>query len=590
MSCRSFFGLVFLATTTLANAATVPVLTVLSPSYAISSGQNGNSYYGDSPTHIVAYATSPDCVSGISSIQIYTADGVLAYSTYSSYIDIQLPLNPTYYQIDIKAWDNCGGVANDTIQDYVQSSSGQVTVNQPIANFAYAPQSSSPSAGPNITINATATTTCAAGVSAVGAYDAPYHRIAGENGSQLIASITLQPGTTSLVVEEWDNCGGAATTTVPVTVASGGFAGQSLNAYIPDASTGTVQSFYSPNYSCALNPLLGNPAPAHYDPISVAYLNPYLFVLNQDTKDVSIYMEDAYVEGSLTQVPGSPFSLNEPAGYEPTGILVPSDGLPLDIFVTNISTNGSGPGTIGEYTFNQTTGQFSETQGSPLMLKGDAQPTSIYAGPISGSQAGGILVTANGSSISVLKGSNSPTLAEITGSPFPAPGRYGASAGVQDITVANADNNQGFIYTANSEGTISGFAFNDDFQLTQVSGSPFVNPDYTDGSTGNPASVAYGQLTNSDLYALNAGADDIGVFSVNQSSGVLIYARSEQKGSVKATTQNRMRYLVSGDVSCLTTSNGYAMSVNTTTGVTTLETGSPFLGSGVFHDIALGLY
>jgi len=592
MSHRALLSLVFLAIATLSNAATVPVLTVLSPSYAISSGQNSNSYYGDSPTHIVAYATSPDCVSGISSIQVYTADGVLAYSTYSSYIDIQLPLSPTYYQIDIKAWDNCGGVANDSIEDYVQSSSGQVTVNQPIANFTYAPQSTSPSAGPNITINATATTTCASGVSAVGAYDAPYHRVAGENGSQLIASITLQPGTTNLVVEEWDNCGGAATTTVPVTVASNGFGGSSLAVYIPDASTGTVQGFYSPNFSCALNPVLGNPAPAHYDPISVAYLNPYLFVLNQDTKDVSIYMEDAYVEGNLTQVPGSPFSLNEPAGYEPTGLVVPSDGLPLDIFVTNLSTNGSGPGTVGEYTFNQTTGQFSETQGSPVVLKGNVQPTSIYAGPVSGNAAGGIVVTANGSSISVLKGSNSPTLSEVSGSPFSAPGRYGASAGIQDITVGFSDASYyGFVYTANSEGTISGFVFNSDFQLSQVAGSPFVNPDNTSG-TGNPVSVAYVSPVASyaDLDALNGGGEDIGVFSVNQSTGVLTYTGSEQKGLVQATAQDRMRFLVSGSANCLTTSNGYAMSVNTTTGVTTLETGSPFLGSGVFHDIALGLY
>ena len=593
MSHRAFFSLAFLAIATLSNAATVPVLTVLSPSYAISSGENANSYYGDSPTHIVAYATSPDCVSGISSIQIYTADGVLAYSSYSSYIDIQLPLSATYYQIDIKAWDNCGGVANDTIQDYVQSSSGQVTVNQPIANFAYAPQSSSPSAGPNITINATATTTCASGVSAVGAYDAPYHRVAGENGNQLIAFITLPEGTTNLVVEEWDNCGGAATTTVPVTVASNGFGGSSLAAYIPDASTGTLQGFYSPNLSCALSPVLGNPAPAHYDPISVAFLNPYVFVLNQETKDISIYSQDPYIEESLTQVPGSPFSLNEPAGYEPTGLVVPSDGLPLNIFVTNISTNGSGPGTIGEYTFNQTTGQLSETQGSPLVLKGNVQPTSIYLGPVSGNEIGGTVFTANGSSISELKGSNSPTLTEVSGSPFPVPGRYGASAGVQDITVGFTNQSYyGFIYTANSEGTISGFAINSDYKLTQVAGSPFVSPDNTSGTTGNPVSVAYVSPTASfaNLDALNGGDEDIGVFSVNQTTGVLTYVSSEQKGLVQATAQDRMRFLVSGSANCLTTSNGYAMSVNTSTGVTTLETGSPFLGPGVYPSIALSLY
>jgi hypothetical protein len=587
MSCRGFFCLVFLEIATLSYAATVPVLTVLSPSYAISSGQNANSYYGDSPTHIVAYATSPDCVSGISAIQIYTADGVLAYSSPSSYIDVQLALSPNFYQIDIKAWDNCGGVANDSIEDYVQSGSGQVTVSQPIANFPY-----STSAG--VPINATATTTCPQGVSAMGVYDAPHQKIAGQNGANISTSVTVPAGTTSLVIEEWDNCGGAATTTVPITLSSNGFASSVLFAYMPDASTGTAQGFYAPYGSCALTSVLGNPSPAHYDPISVAYVDPYLFVLNQNTKDISIYFQDYYGDGSLIQVPGSPFSLNEPADYTPTGIAVPGDTYPFNIFVSNKSTNGSGPGSIGEYTYNET--QFSEIAGSPLVLNGNAQPTSIYVGGVAGNEAGGTLYTANGSSISEVKGTIAPPLTEVSGSPFPAPGRYGDSAGVQDIAITNSNGNYyGFIYTANSEGTISGFTVNSDFQLTQVPGSPFVNPDYTSGSTGNPASVAvntYVGTSANDLYALNAGAKDIGVFSVNQSTGVLTYSSSEQKGLVHATAIDRVRYneTFSTSQSCLITSNGYAMSVNTSTGVTTLEPGSPFLGPGVYPDIALALY
>jgi len=578
---RAFFWLVFLAITTLSSAATVPVLTVLSPSYAISSGQNGNSYRGDSPTHIVAYATSPDCTSGISAIQIYTADGVLAYSTASSYIDVQLALSPNFYQIDIKAWDNCGGVANDVIQDYVQSGSGQVTVAEPIANFPYAPQIGS-GTPPNISVIASATTTCPKGVSAMGVYDAPHHKVAGQSGNQLNAGVTLSPGTTNLVVEEWDNCGGAATTTIPVTVANDGFPGQSLYTYIPDASTGTLQMFWAPTNSCALNPSLGNPAPAHYDPISVVFNFPYIFVLNQDTADISVYYQDQFVEGDLTQVPGSPFSLKEPAGYTPTGFAVPNDGSILYVFVTNKSTSGSGAGSIGEYSYNLNTGEFSEAQGSPLILKGNVQPTAIYAE--GQGFAGPLLFTANGSSISVLNGSQTPTLIESDGSPFPVPGRYGASAGVEDIGF------DGYLYTANSEGTISGFSINNDYQLIQLPGSPFVNPDNPSGTTGNPASIAGGLSPDADLYTLNAGAEDVGVFSVDQSTGALTYVRSEQKRLVKVTSQDRIRIFESYPLLCLMTSNGYAMSVNSTTGVTTMEPGSPFLGPGVYRDITAGAY
>ncbi len=588
MSCRLPLSLVFfLALTTLSNAATVPIITVLSPSYAVSSGQNTNSYYGDSPTHIVAYATSPHCSSGISAIQVYTGDGVLAYSSASSYIDVQLPLTPTFYHVTIKAWDNCGGVASDSIEDYVQASSGQVTVNQPIANFAY-----KTSAG--VPIQAFATTTCPQGVSAMGVYDAPHHKIAGQTGANIATYVTIPAGTTNLVIEEWDNCGGAATTTVPTTVANNGFESGVLFAYMPDASTGQAQGFYAPYGTCALTPVLSNPAPAHYHPIAVASVDSYLFVLNQDTRDISIYHQDYFGDGSLTQVPGSPFSLNEPAGYTPTGMVVPGDTYPYNIFVSNKSTDGSGPGTVGEYTYNQT--QFSEIPGSPLVLNGNVQPTSIYVGGVSGSSVGGTLYTANGSSISELKGTVAPPITEVSGSPFPAPGRYEASAGVQDITLTNSNQNYpGFIYTANSEGTISGFAINTDFELTPIPGSPFVNPDYTAGSAGNPASVAANPFLKSgsnNLYVLNAGAEDIGVFKANPSTGVLTYSTSYGKGKVQATAQDRIRYneTFSTSQSCLITSNGYALSVSTTTGGLTLESGSPFLGPGVYPGVALAIF
>ena len=568
-------------------SATTPVLTVLSPSYASSSGQNGNSYYGASPTHIVAYATSPDCVSGISAIQVYSGDGVLAYSSDSSYIDVQLALAPAFYQLDIKAWDNCGGVANDTIQDYVQSSSGQITVNQPFANFPYQTSSGVP-------INATATTTCPQGVSAMGVYDAPHQKIAGQNGASISTYVTIPAGTTSLVIEEWDNCGGAATVTLPTTVSSSGFADSGIYAYMPDASTGTAYAFYTQNGSCALNPVLGNPSPAHYDPIAVAYVNPYLYVVNQYTHDLSIYLQDYYGDGSLIQVPLSPFSLNEAAGYEPTGIAVTNDTLPYYIFVSNKSTNGTSPGTVGEFSFNGT--QFSEISGSPLVLNGNVQPNSIYLGGVAGISRGGLLYTANGSSISALQGSAAPPISEIDGSPFPAPGRYGASAGVQDIAVANSpDNYTGFLYTANSEGTISGFTVDANLELTQIPGSPFVDPDHTSGSSGNPASVAlssYLQSSASDLYVWNAGAADIGVFTVNQSTGVLTYSTSEFKGKIPGTAVDRIRYsqTFSPSQSCMITSNGYALSVSTSNGALTLEPGSPVLGSGAYPGVALGLY
>src|SRR5581483_8112403 len=73
---------------------------------------------------------------------------------------------------------------------------------------------------------ATATTTCSKGVSSMGVY-VNNKLIQTEKGASLNLSIAISPGTYSnTVVEEWDLCGGASYTKVPITV-SGGTSGNS---------------------------------------------------------------------------------------------------------------------------------------------------------------------------------------------------------------------------------------------------------------------------------------------------------------------------------------------------------------------------
>ncbi|MEY2413783.1 MAG: hypothetical protein QOD84_2389 [Acidobacteriaceae bacterium] len=69
---------------------------------------------------------------------------------------------------------------------------------------------------------ATATTSCAKGVSAVGIYSAPYVLKFVQAGSKLNTNLNLSPGTYNTVVQEWDNCGGSSSTPVKLTVGSGG--------------------------------------------------------------------------------------------------------------------------------------------------------------------------------------------------------------------------------------------------------------------------------------------------------------------------------------------------------------------------------
>jgi len=111
----------------------------------------------------------------------------------------------------VEEWDNCGGASTASVKItvkteagvYVTSPANHTTISAPI-NFA-----------------ATATTTCSLGVAAMGIYTAPSQLAYSVNGASLNTSLALNPGTYNVVVEEWDHCGGAATTPLTITVASG---------------------------------------------------------------------------------------------------------------------------------------------------------------------------------------------------------------------------------------------------------------------------------------------------------------------------------------------------------------------------------
>ena len=65
---------------------------------------------------------------------------------------------------------------------------------------------------------ADATTTCKAGVAAMGIYTSAGVRAFTTTGSHLDAKLTLKPGIYDTVVQEWDNCGGSEKTPVSVRV------------------------------------------------------------------------------------------------------------------------------------------------------------------------------------------------------------------------------------------------------------------------------------------------------------------------------------------------------------------------------------
>lgn len=173
-----------------------------------------------SPVHYVATATT-SCSKGVSAIGIYTAPSQLAYVVNGASLDKSLALSPGTYNTVVQEWDNCGGAATKRITItvtgggqsgvYVNSPANNSTVTSP-ANFV-----------------ATATTSCSAGVSAMGIYTAPYALAYTVNGASLNTNLNLGPGTYHATVVEWDHCGGAATAPLTITVNGSGGGGSTFS-------------------------------------------------------------------------------------------------------------------------------------------------------------------------------------------------------------------------------------------------------------------------------------------------------------------------------------------------------------------------
>ena len=178
----------------------------------------------------LATATS-SCSNGVAAMGIYTAPGVLSYKASGASLNTTLTLNPGSYNAVVQEWDNCGGAAKTPVAITVAGpgSGGSVQVTAPVNNSTVSS---------TVQFVASATTSCSAGVAAMGVYTAPGVLAFKASGAKLNTSLTLKPGINHTVVEEWDNCGGAATTPIVVTVGSISHSGTFVNLHQQSGWTG----------------------------------------------------------------------------------------------------------------------------------------------------------------------------------------------------------------------------------------------------------------------------------------------------------------------------------------------------------------
>lgn len=104
----------------------------------------------------------------------------------------------------------------------------------------------------SVLYKASATTSCSKGIGSMGIYTAPGQLAYVSSGASLDTTLNLSAGTYNTVVEEWDNCGGAATTPITITVSGGGGSGVSVSSPANNSTVGSPVNFKaSASTSCS---------------------------------------------------------------------------------------------------------------------------------------------------------------------------------------------------------------------------------------------------------------------------------------------------------------------------------------------------
>ncbi|PYX82835.1 MAG: hypothetical protein DMG70_13610 [Acidobacteria bacterium] len=118
---------------------------------------------------------------------IYAAPGVRVYLVNGASLNTSLNLSPGTYNTVVQEWDNCGGSSSTPIKITVSgTSTAGVHVTSPVNNSAV---------GSPVNYVATATSSCAKGVAAMGIYTAPGVLAYVVNGSTLNTNLSHSAGT-----------------------------------------------------------------------------------------------------------------------------------------------------------------------------------------------------------------------------------------------------------------------------------------------------------------------------------------------------------------------------------------------------------
>jgi 6-phosphogluconolactonase (cycloisomerase 2 family) len=323
-----------------------------------------------------------------------------------------------------------------------------------------------------------------------------------------------------------------------------------LSAFAIDSSTGT------------LTPVTGSPFTSNgTTPTSIA-VDPngaYAYVANTGSDNVSVYAIDE-TTGVLTAA-----SFTTAADRGPVAVIVdPSDSF---VYVANQTAND-----VSAYTIDSSTGTLTAIAGSPFAV--GAGPIALQTDP-----GGNYLYVVNytDGTVSVFAiDSATGVLTTVAGSPFAA-GRGATSIAIDATGV--------YAYVANTlDKTISAFSITADVgSLVDVSGSPFSSGSAVEAValgpiayTGSPALYAANATTVNDVATYGIGSSgELGAAGANVGAGALPDFAIVDPGGAFLYVAN----YDSNDIS--------VYSIDSSSGVLTAVAGAASTGGTQPHSIAL---
>lgn len=400
-----------------------------------------------SPVYYEADASNPSCSGGVRSMRIYSAPGVVAYSTSGNHIETFIDLHSGSYNTVVQAWDNCGNIAKQSIALTITSTAG-VSVFLPSASPGNSP----------VHVAASAQSTCS--ISSMRIYTAPSESPYSINSNETDAFLTLAPGAYSMVAQAWDTCGNVYKSPFNVSVATA-----SDNYLYSTGGPGIYQ--FKINKGVVTNPNAPNAPPSYsaQNAESVVVDPGGNFVYAITGTNVTGFQVDR-ATGTLYPMPGSPFFTKQfstvIAQMDPAGhFLFVSFDTPLYLVT---------------YAIDRSTGALSAA-GSVQVPHMPNFPVSLSVNP-----TGSLVYLTAGDSYLQLYGYSvdraSGALNAVPGNPYTVPNALasgGVSTGPNYLYVA-ADTSGTF-----GEYGVYGYSIASNGSLTAISQSPVSDPNYLSG-------------------------------------------------------------------------------------------------------------